>query len=215
MIETNSLEINVEDLIRSIRQEVLIRKNQLNQLPIVSAIASPLPDRELYDRCPVTVLELLTTHLGHYNDEAITSGLRMEPLVITDADKISLCCIHKLHTMVLGQQCQIKVRLFNGCNRILSSTAPHPYHLSYHWEDAINGESVVYEGLRTPLNPPTLMSADTEYALIIKAPDFAGSYVLKIVAVQEGVRWHQSTKQATFTVNVVQSDNSSPVTSYD
>lgn len=279
MIETKSPEINVEELMRNIRQEVLKRKNQFiqsavtreNALPstAIKPTESPIAQKADYNlvdfldyedddfirnayrgilrREPdeagyssslsqlrnnptskvailtnlrfsaegkaraVPVQGLLKLYLDQHNEQGIKNQLRMEPLGITDAEKISLRCLDKLDTMVLGQLYPLKVCLINGCNKILSSTAPHPINLSYHWEAAENGENGVYEGLRTPLNRPCLISSNTEYEITVKAPDFVGDYVLKIVAVQEGVRWHKATEQATLRVNVTQYSTPLPI----
>jgi Domain of unknown function (DUF4214) len=279
MIETKSPEINVEELMRNIRQEVLKRKNQLNQSVVSLETVLPStviesnqgdiaqkPDYNLADfldyddedfirnayrgilrREPdeagyssslsllrnnpdskiailtnlrlsaegkaraVPVRGFLKTYLDQYKKQGIKSQLHMEPLLITEAEKINLRCIDKPNTLVIGEQYLIKVCLFNGCNRILSSTAPHPINLSYLWEAAENGENGVYERLRTALNKPCLISSDTEYEITVKTPDFVGDYVLKIVVVQEGVRWHKATEQATLGVNVTQYSTPLPI----
>ena len=277
MIETKSLEINVEELMRNIRQEVLKRNNQLNQSVVTLENALPSttikpnessiaqkPDYNLADfldyededfirnayrgilrREPdeagyssslsllrnnpaskvailtnlrfsaegkaraVSVQGLLKIYLDQHNQQGIKSQLRMEPLLISEAEKINLRCIDKPETLVMGEQYLIKVSLFNGSNRILSSTAPHPINLSYLWEAAENGENGVYEGLRTKLNSPCLISSETKYEITVKVPDFVGDHVLKIVAVQEGVRWHNVTEQATLRVYI--SEHSTPL----
>jgi hypothetical protein len=272
MIETKSPEINVEELMRNIRQEVLKRKNQFiqsvvtpeNALPstAIKPTESPIAQKADYNlvdfldyedddfirnayrgilrREPdeagyssslsqlrnnptskvailtnlrfsaegkaraVPVQGLLKLYLDQHNEQGIKNQLRMEPLLISEAEKINLRCIDKPETLVMGEQYLIKASLFNGSNRILSSTAPHPINLSYLWEAAENGENGVYEGLRTALNRPCLISSDTEYQITVKVPYFVGDHVLKIVAVQEGVRWHNATEQATLRVNVTQ-----------
>lgn len=280
MIELNVPEINVEDLMLKIREEILKRKNELNQsaVPLKNASSTAIkayegrvaeksdynladfldyededfirnayrgilcrePDETGYlsslnllrnnpdskiviltnlrfseegKACAVTVHGLLKKYLGQVNDKGSKRELRMEPLDSINAEKINLHCLDNLDAMVLGQHYSVKVRLYNGSNRILSSTAPNPINLSYHWDALENSECVIYEGLRTALNAPCLLSSATEYEIKVKAPDAPGAYVLKIVAVQEGVRWHESNENATLRVNVTQNLNPLPITS--
>lgn len=137
------------------------------------------------------------------NPNAIRSVWRMEPLPPDVAEKIALHGIEAPREMETGERYKVKVRLCNASNRMLSSSSPHPFHISYHWEDQTTGASVVYDGLRTGLTPPCRPYDEQNYEVIVKAPDIAGRYVLTIVAVQEMVRWHEPTDQDKLRVEVI------------
>lgn len=134
---------------------------------------------------------------------AIKAALRMDPLQADEAGKITIRVIEAPHQMGVGEQCTVKVIMHNGSKRLLSSRSPHPFHLSYHWEDETTGASVVFDGLRTQLLPPSRPDGDQGYEVMVRAPDMAGRYVLKVVSVQEMVRWHESANQARVTVEVI------------
>jgi 2-polyprenyl-3-methyl-5-hydroxy-6-metoxy-1,4-benzoquinol methylase len=136
------------------------------------------------------------------NLNAIKSSLCMEPLHESEVEKITLRCTETIGQMVIGERYHIKVILYNGSHQLLSSYNPYPLHLSYHWEDNTNGLSVIYDGLRTRLTPICKPHEEQSYDVLVKAPEIAGSYILKIVAVQEGIRWHKSTDQTTQLVEV-------------
>ena len=137
------------------------------------------------------------------NLNAIKSALRMEPLLADEAEKITLHVTEAPDQIETGERYTVKATLHNGSNRLLSSRGPHPFHLSYHWEDETTGASVVFDGLRTQLSPPCRPDGEQGYEVMVKAPDTAGRYVLKVVPVQEMVRWHDSANQAKIPVEVV------------
>jgi glycosyltransferase involved in cell wall biosynthesis len=64
----------------------------------------------------------------------------------------------------------------------------HPVRLAYHWRTK-RGQTVVEDGLRTPL--PTLMPPDaqTTVEMRVEAPPEAGEYELVVDLVEEGVAW--------------------------
>ncbi len=262
MIEINSPKINVEDLMRHIREEILKQKHQLDQSSAPCKADGQIAEKQSYEiadflvyddeafisnayrgilrrepdeegfwsalnqlrdhsvskltilinlrfspegkGCGVTVHGLLKSYLHQHNELGHKNELRMEPLAINEVDNITIKCVDKLDTLQIAQECLVKVKLTNASNRILSSSEPNPFNLSYHWEIEETGETVIYEGLRTPLNTPCLMVLGTEYKIKVKAPDEVGTYVLKIVGVQEGVRWHDSAESATLSINVIQ-----------
>ena len=65
----------------------------------------------------------------------------------------------------------------------------HAVNLSYHWLNR-KGETVVFDGLRTPL-PRDLGPGDSvALKAAIQAPEKAGTYTLEITLVQERVAWY-------------------------
>jgi radical SAM protein with 4Fe4S-binding SPASM domain len=134
---------------------------------------------------------------------AIRSALSMEVLSTEQADKISLRVTEAPSLMEMGKRYSVRISLFNDSNRLLSSRQPHPFHLSYHWEDAVTGAIVVFDGLRSPLLPPCPPGCLQDYELKIDAPESPGSYFLKIVPVQEMVRWHEAANTDKFLVEVI------------
>lgn len=74
---------------------------------------------------------------------------------------------------------------------LLSSSCPQPINISYHWRKD-DGESVIYNGLRTMLSSSGLMPGCThEREVKINTPSVPGIYLLEITLVQEGVAWFE------------------------
>jgi hypothetical protein len=69
-----------------------------------------------------------------------------------------------------------------------SEDTPQPVMLSYHWSDS-RGQSLVYDGLRTPLRRPIGPGASWRAAMRVLTPPVAGKHVLEIDLVEEGASW--------------------------
>lgn len=137
---------------------------------------------------------------------AIKAALRafcMEPLPIDEAEKITLRVIDAPGQMVTEERYTVKITLHNGSKRLLSSRSPHPFHLSYHWEDGTTGATVVRDGLRTQLLPPCQPGSEQSYEVLVQAPKLAGRYALKMVPVQEMIRWHESANEEKVLVSII------------
>jgi SAM-dependent methyltransferase len=146
---------------------------------------------------------------------AIRSAFSMEPLSTEQAGKISLRVTEAPSLMEAGKRYSVKISLFNDSNRLLSSRQPHPFHLSYHWEDAVTGAIVVFDGLRSPLLPPCPPDCLQDYELKIDAPENPGSYFLKIVPVQEMIRWHEAANKSKFLLEVIMLSTDRRLIDYD
>lgn len=89
------------------------------------------------------------------------------------------------------------IGLSNQSNYQLSSRAPNPVHVSYHWFDSAHSV-VVFDGERTKL-PTSLMPGDErQMEATIVAPSAAGRYVLRLTLVQEGVAWFDDARSSAF-----------------
>ncbi|MBA3881521.1 MAG: hypothetical protein H0X73_02155 [Chthoniobacterales bacterium] len=73
----------------------------------------------------------------------------------------------------------------------IASFQPHPVRLAYHWVDACTGDVVVFDGLRTELFPGVGPFSTSVLQMVVSAPPVAGSFVLEITLVQEGIRWFE------------------------
>ena len=133
----------------------------------------------------------------------IKSALGMGPIPTDQIDKISLRVIEAPSLMKIGGRYNVKISLCNDSNQLLFSRQPNPFHLSYHWEDAVTGAIVVFDGLRSPLLSPCPPDCHQDYKVRIDAPENPGSYFLKITPVQEMVRWHEDANADKLLVEVI------------
>jgi hypothetical protein len=74
----------------------------------------------------------------------------------------------------------IDVVVENESDRTLASISPHPVHLSYHWLDARTGEVVVFDGVRSRLEPPLPPRSRGRYSVVVEAPPSEGVLVLRV-----------------------------------
>ncbi len=75
----------------------------------------------------------------------------------------------------------------------VSWTSADGFALSYHWLDA-TGETVVWDGLRTPLPNAVAPGTSIELSASVEAPRRPGDYLLRWDVVQEGAGWLSETE---------------------
>jgi Wzt C-terminal domain len=94
-----------------------------------------------------------------------------------------------LGDLILGESVDLPVRLHNASAQTWMSTKFNPIHLSYHWLDQ-TGNSVIFDGERTPLPVDEILSGQTLNARMhVVAPATVGHYRLVLMPVQENRFW--------------------------
>jgi hypothetical protein len=91
-------------------------------------------------------------------------------------------------TVQSGAEFEIPVAVRNNGATPLDSSAALGVFLSYHWLDS-RGQSVVFDGRRTPLGPTIEPDEEADVTMQIEAPDRPGHYLLVLDAVREHVAW--------------------------
>jgi hypothetical protein len=71
----------------------------------------------------------------------------------------------------------------------IASLPPNPVHLSYHWR-LPDGTMAVWDGERTPIGR-LVPGAERELGLRLRAPPRAGTYLLDVTLVHEGLFWFE------------------------
>jgi O-antigen ligase len=87
-----------------------------------------------------------------------------------------------------GGTASVPIRLQNTGDRTWDAGGAHPFALSYHLDDA-SGQSVTYDGVRTPLPLDVVPGASVDLEAQIVAPTSQGTYVIEWDGVQEAVTW--------------------------
>ena len=93
-----------------------------------------------------------------------------------------------------GKEFTVGVRLANHSALMLNSYPPHPVSLSYHWKDVQTRQTLVQEGIRSPLATAVAPGADETYEATVLAPEQAGDYLLEMTLIQENVRWFEEVR---------------------
>lgn len=125
------------------------------------------------------------------NRERLEKAFCMAPLTLQEAESITLKIDRSPDHVCKGEIFILSAYLNNSTDKRLASLMPNPLHISYHWLDE-EGSTIVYDGLRSVLAPPLYGHGRASYPVTIKAPDTVGQYVLRVLLVQEMVRWHES-----------------------
>lgn len=133
--------------------------------------------------------------------DRIRSVFRMNPLDPQAAEQITLTMGKAPEKVSPGETFNVRVTVSNQTDQCLNSNAPNPFNLSYHWWDA-SGQIVVFDGLRTALQPVLRGKANAVYDVSVKAPPDDGLFSLRILPVQEMVRWHDNACVNTIEVRV-------------
>lgn len=84
----------------------------------------------------------------------------------------------------------LQIRISNDGKESFKSLPPYPVHISYHWFD-YNGRVVVFDGIRTAIQPPLQSSCSRNVSVFIRTPPIEGSYTLQLTLVQENRFWFE------------------------
>src|SRR5439155_900086 len=87
-----------------------------------------------------------------------------------------------------GNAIQIAVALTNNGNQTWSVAGSNPVNLTYHWYDA-TGNTVVWDGLRTPLAADIAPGATATANVKVATPQMGGTYTLTVDLVRDGIGW--------------------------
>jgi hypothetical protein len=110
-----------------------------------------------------------------------------------DAYRVSLELFDRDERMAPGERRPVYLRVTNlGTTWWPWAWEQEPrIRVTYHWK-AMDGETLVYEGVRSPL-PARLDPGETQIVPVwVEAPADAGRYVLEFDLVHEHVRWFES-----------------------
>jgi len=93
-----------------------------------------------------------------------------------------------VHALLLGKSYSFPVTVTNTGSAAWTPSGGNPVNLAYHWHDA-KGNTVVWDGTRTPLAADVAPGAPTTMQMKLTAPATAGTYRLTVDLVREGVGW--------------------------
>jgi len=91
-------------------------------------------------------------------------------------------------TAIAGGEFEVLTRLKNSSDERWPSSGPTRVNLSYHWLGP-DGETVFWEGQRTPLGSDLESGGELEIVQAVTAPEAPGLYYLELDLVRERVAW--------------------------
>ncbi len=119
---------------------------------------------------------------------AIVTQFRMQPAAIAQG-AVALEVLQAPSSARAESTFPIELLISNRSETSLKCYPPNPVNLAYHWLEADSGEMVVFDGERTPLEPPLMRQGVRSYQMLVRTPPQPGNYLLRATLVQENVQW--------------------------
>jgi hypothetical protein len=103
----------------------------------------------------------------------------------------SIALLAELKSLRRGEQLAAGVEIVNKSTEPWVSEGNRPVRLSYHWRSS-EGETIVFDGLRTPLPGRMILPGQVIRAeIMVEAPQEVGDFLLILTLVQEHVAWFE------------------------
>jgi len=155
------------------------------------------------------VTETLARKVGSLEAQLRSAGnpYFMPPLPAAAVASIGLRVFGGMYRIAAGSQTQVSVEIDNGSSEVLSSLAPYPVHISYHWLTSGTRHCHVFEGERTALTAPVPPRSRHSQAARLVAPMEPGQYVLVLTLVQEHQLWFDAASPPVAVERVVHVDS--------
>lgn len=125
------------------------------------------------------------------DSEKLKDLFRMAPLTSQEAENVTLQVDGMPMNIRTDEVFLVSAKLNNATDIRLVSILPYAFNLSYHWLDE-DGKLIVFDGHRSILDSPLNAHSQASYSVTIKAPSNSGRYILRVLPVQEEVRWHEA-----------------------
>ncbi|MEM5329969.1 sulfotransferase family 2 domain-containing protein [Paraburkholderia sp. JHI2823] len=160
-------------------------------------------DQELY----VWACQLFEERMGEmmssllmerYRSEASVKKSWLEPVAEQARTQIGVTVLSAPSSVAANEQFFVQVGLRNPTHYQVASRTPNPVYVAYHWIDADDRRTVVFDGERTSLHGSLLPGDEREMQAFIVAPSSSGRYVLRVTLVQEGVAWFDDSDSRAF-----------------
>ncbi|CAD6509688.1 hypothetical protein LMG27952_00302 [Paraburkholderia hiiakae] len=143
---------------------------------------------ELFDERMGEMMGSLLT--GHYwQSETLVKKSWHLPMGEQARTQVEVAARDAPSEVAASQSFSVRLRLSNRSRYQISSRAPNPVHVSYHWIDATRSKLVVFDGERTRLQASLMPGEEREMQARVVAPSIPGQYILQLTLVQEGIAW--------------------------
>jgi hypothetical protein len=97
-----------------------------------------------------------------------------------------------------GAHFEVEVEVTNNSKYRIQSSGPYPVNICYHWIDPITDEVIIFDGVRTKIEPTLLSGENLKLNVEVIAPERLGLSTLRLTFVQEGVSWFDESQSAIF-----------------
>jgi hypothetical protein len=97
-----------------------------------------------------------------------------------------------------GSTFEVQVEVINNSKYRIQSNGRYPVNICYHWINAVTDELIIFDGVRTKIEPTLLPGAILKLNAEVSAPELKGLSILRMTFVQEGVAWFDEPQSAIF-----------------
>ncbi|WP_448090730.1 sulfotransferase family 2 domain-containing protein [Pseudomonas azerbaijanoccidentalis] len=97
-----------------------------------------------------------------------------------------------------GATFEVQVEVTNNSKYLVQSKGRYPVNICYHWINPITEEIVVFDGVRTRIDPSLVSGETLKLNIEVIAPELSGLLILRVTFVQEGVAWFDDPQSAIF-----------------
>jgi hypothetical protein len=143
---------------------------------------------ELFEERMGEMLHSLLTERYERSDALVKRSWHV-PISELARSQIKMAVLRAPSNIAVKESFSVGIRIFNQSRYLMSSRAPNPVHVAYHWLDVGRTRVEVFDGERTRLLTPLMPSEEQEMQAHVVAPSVSGRYVLRVTLVQEGIAW--------------------------
>ncbi|WP_460096901.1 sulfotransferase family 2 domain-containing protein [Pseudomonas sp. S3_C01] len=97
-----------------------------------------------------------------------------------------------------GATFEVQVEVTNNSKYRIQSNGRYPINICYHWINPVTDELVIFDGVRTKIEPTLLSEGNLKLNVEVIAPEVSGLLILRMTFVQEGVAWFDEPQSAIF-----------------
>lgn len=97
-----------------------------------------------------------------------------------------------------GATFEVQVEVTNNSRYRIQSNGRYPINICYHWISPVTDEFIIFDGIRTKIEPTLLPGEILKFNVEVIAPELSGLSILRMTFVQEGVAWFDEPQSAIF-----------------
>ncbi len=171
----------------------------------IEAIKELTPlDQELYDwavevfesRYDKLVTSLLVGHYISSPQHAHEAGVvQLSP---QEMKGFRINVISSPDSVQHGETFEVDVELASSSKFSVQGGGCYPVNVCYHWIDSTTAEAIVFDGIRTRVEPALMPGEILRLKVKVIAPELSARFILRVTLVQEGVAWFDQPQTAVF-----------------
>jgi hypothetical protein len=132
---------------------------------------------------------------SHFSDNYLPADRDDRPVAPASCHA-DIVFVDRPEVATTGAELMVRVNVRNASKSAWTQSASFPLHIGNHWLDAQSRAPVSRDDGRSRLPGRLLPNERADLALVVRAPETPGRYLLQVDVVQEQVRWFADDGQA-------------------